>query len=1076
MIKMIKTVASPLHGTRFPWVRALSLAERLAVDTRPPHGAPADPEALSCALGRLADWRSQTPFEQDVWFAQRLLFDGLDEPGLLRLLAEPDDALLSRLPESPAWVDAVEEQLSRSSSAPATALLPQGFFTPLVEGAVEHAVGRVRLAAERLAGEHGAVPFDPRTVASLLATGLPQQLDGILGRTVVLEMQVARLTDQLDGATPDGRFQSFLAALREPERWRDFLAEYPVLARLLVETLDRWVNVSTEILERLSADWPRIVQTFWPGAEPGRLQGLTGGVGDSHAGGRSVRVLQLDGDQRLVYKPRPMGIDNRFSELLGWLNERGAPGLRTAKTLDCGDYGWMEFVPAEPCRTEAELRRFYLRQGAFLALLYVLNANDFHRENLIAAGEHPILIDLESLCSPDYGRSDPATFDSLAQFELNESVMRVMLLPFFHENRDGNVVDLSGLGGGEDQIAAHESLVWQAAGTDEMRLVRQRLRTQGAGNRPIFLGKVVNPLDFRSEIEEGFTAMYRLLLTHRAELLASGSPLDRFRGEEVRIIFRPSQFYGFILRESFHPDLLRDALDRDRHFDRLWFGMDRSHFGELSRRLIRSESEDLWRGDIPCFRARADSRDVRSSLGTHLPELLVRSGFEMIEDRFGRLGEGDLGKQLLFIRNSLMASAMEAGIGLKPYSIHGAATLPNQDGLHRWAGKAAERIEALALRFDGAASWLGLAEISGRGWWLRALDVDLYSGLPGLALFLAYYASVTGEERFTRLAEETLPTLRKRIDLRQRVRSLGAFEGWGGVLHVWTHLAQLWQRPDLLAEALAMVPRMETLADGDAELDLLRGGAGSIVPLLNLSRLTGSEAALAAACRMGDRLVAEAKPFEQGLGWQVKASPLRPLTGFSHGNSGFAWALLGLFAATGEERYRDTALGALDFEHTLFDPEAGNWPDLRGVPLDKTREAKRFMAAWCHGSCGIGLSRLRMLRHLDDPRLLRDARTAVETTSRHGFGWCHAICHGDLGALDLLLEASRTLGDPALEAEIEQRTGLLLASFEEHGFLCGIPGHVETPGLMDGLAGIGYGLLRLIAPDRVPSVLMLDPP
>jgi len=29
---------------------------------------------------------------------------------------------------------------------------------------------------------------------------------------------------------------------------------------------------------------------------------------------------------------------------------------------------------------------------------------------------------------------------------------------------------------------------------------------------------------------------------------------------------------------------------------------------------------------------------------------------------------------------------------------------------------------------------------------------------------------------------------------------------------------------------------------------------------------------------------------------------------------------------------------------------------------------------------------------------------------------------------------------------------------------------------MNGLAGIGYGLLRLVHPDRVPSVLVLDPP
>jgi lantibiotic modifying enzyme len=34
----------------------------------------------------------------------------------------------------------------------------------------------------------------------------------------------------------------------------------------------------------------------------------------------------------------------------------------------------------------------------------------------------------------------------------------------------------------------------------------------------------------------------------------------------------------------------------------------------------------------------------------------------------------------------------------------------------------------------------------------------------------------------------------------------------------------------------------------------------------------------------------------------------------------------------------------------------------------------------------------------------------------------------------------------------------------------------RVPGMMTGLAGIGYGLLRLAEPERVPSVPVLEPP
>ncbi|MDR3531448.1 MAG: lanthionine synthetase LanC family protein, partial [Rhodopila sp.] len=40
---------------------------------------------------------------------------------------------------------------------------------------------------------------------------------------------------------------------------------------------------------------------------------------------------------------------------------------------------------------------------------------------------------------------------------------------------------------------------------------------------------------------------------------------------------------------------------------------------------------------------------------------------------------------------------------------------------------------------------------------------------------------------------------------------------------------------------------------------------------------------------------------------------------------------------------------------------------------------------------------------------------------------------------------------------------------------CGVPGGGETPGLLLGLAGIGYFYLRLHSPSEVPSILLVEP-
>jgi lantibiotic modifying enzyme len=199
------------------------------------------------------------------------------------------------------------------------------------------------------------------------------------------------------------------------------------------------------------------------------------------------------------------------------------------------------------------------------------------------------------------------------------------------------------------------------------------------------------------------------------------------------------------------------------------------------------------------------------------------------------------------------------------------------------------------------------------------------------------------------------------------------------------------------------------------------------------------------------------------------------LTGFSHGAAGIAWALLELAVVSGEERFRTAALDAIAYERSLFSPDVGNWPDLRESNDSVTQSDKeKFMVAWCHGAPGIGLARLYSLQHLDDPATRKEIETALRTTLAHGFGHNHCLCHGDLGNLELLLQASQLIGSE-WQGHLNRMTGIIFESIKRHGWLCGNPVKVESPGLMTGLAGIGFELLRLAEPLRVPSVLVLAP-
>uniref|UniRef100_UPI00117E3FE9 lanthionine synthetase LanC family protein n=2 Tax=Streptomyces TaxID=1883 RepID=UPI00117E3FE9 len=86
-----------------------------------------------------------------------------------------------------------------------------------------------------------------------------------------------------------------------------------------------------------------------------------------------------------------------------------------------------------------------------------------------------------------------------------------------------------------------------------------------------------------------------------------------------------------------------------------------------------------------------------------------------------------------------------------------------------------------------------------------------------------------------------------------------------------------------------------------------------------------------------------------------------------------------------------------------------------------------------------------------------------------------SLGQGALGALEALTVLAERGDGPAAEA-LTLRTGQALAFVEAQGHRCATPDHVPSPGLLTGLSGIGYGLLRLAHPGTVPSVLLLGHP
>lgn len=1038
------------------------IAERLT-------GFPAGATPPPTPPRRYQQWRSQIPFNQDHYFAERLRQDKLNESQFQALLAETAPELQARQSQPPDWLGqlaAAFEQPQPPLPAGIAQQVNQSFLIALAP-LLAYSWQQLKASLVALSRRYAPLPFDPTTVGEMALAGLPDRLLLTISRTFVLEMHVARISGRLRGESPESRFQAYLDWLAEPQNRLAVWREYPVLARLIVARLNHWLVAQTELFSRLCADYSAICHTFNHGADIGPLIDLESHLGDSHHNGRTVTALHFANGLKIIYKPRPLEATAHFQHFLTWLNQRSQlPPFRILRWLNRPGYGWLEFVKQESCSSPAGIENFYRRQGAYLAILYALRANDFHFQNIIAAGEQPILIDLETFFQPAIGEFTAERANAQTHNMMMNSVLRVGLLPqtFAHWLDDDAVaIDFSGLGASGGQWWPKLIPTWSGSNTDEMRISHQRERFEGGHNQPLLNHRPVNPLHYAPQIKEGFSQMYQLLLTHQADLLATDGPLAPFAHDEMRVVLRATTIYSMLIKDGRHPDFMRNMLDRERFLDRLWIGI---QYRPEWQPLIAHERHDLHSEDVPLFLTRPDSRDLWSANGQHIPNYFDESGWSLTQKRLAKLGSADFSQQLWFVQAALSTLAMNDQQGLevvsRPEIAHPAPVSPTQ--FLAAARQIGDRLNQLALPGDdGRVGWIGLSLNQDR-WTLNPLGLDLYGGLPGVTLFLAYLGQITGDNSYRQLAEATLQTIRHELnEVKGALKLIGGFSGWGGILYTFSHLAALWHRPELLDQTIEYAAALPPLIEQDRYFDLIGGAAGCLAALNSLYALRPEPFLLKMMVQCGDLLVKNSQPMSTGLAWLTPVGPEQGLTGFSHGTAGIAWALLHLATRTGRDDFRQTALQAIAYEQQLFVPEVGNWPDLRPLPPDVPAG---FRIAWCHGATGIGLARLDTLPILDSPAIQADITAAIQTTLSGGFGKNHSLCHGDLGNLELLIGSGRE--------EANHWAAQIWHSLQQDGPQCGVPLNVETPGLMNGLAGIGYGLLRLATP--LPSPLLLQPP
>jgi type 2 lantibiotic biosynthesis protein LanM len=848
------------------------------------------------------------------------------------------------------------------------------------------------------------------------------------------------LTEQLNharrGRPPSASTEHELHAFfrRLPHLGRPFETT-PVVPRLLALRAQLWCAAFERFIDRLIADWPAIERKRLVSTD--RLEVVSfDAAGDEHRGSQVVRVIRFD-QSALVYKPHSVSVDERYDALLQWLTSK-QPGLRfrSRRLLDLGTHGWTEYVRAEPCQTHEDAIAFYERLGAQLALVHLLQGTDFHVDNLVAAGAFPVLVDVEALFH------QPLVVEPTDRLKaaLEASVIGTGLVP-----TSASADDQSG-------IAGHRSnSEWGLRWVDD-GLVRRReegwVSTPTPENAPSLAGARLDPHEFIEPLRNGFRQTLRCVIEHREALLASGGPLDAFEGAETRVILRPTRIYAMLLNGSRHPSRLESEEKQRAHFDRL---VTLASPNPMLMALARAEVTALAQGDIPTFRSSPDSRCLTTDDGEDI-EVFEDSALTQVRQRLRALDETAVARQDALLRGALRTLEIESTKGRVFVEAPLSPGAPvERAALEAEAERIVEQLRLTAVRAGGLATWFGLSSTRGESYRWAPVRADLYEGLPGIALCLAAAAKAFQRPTYATLAHEAARTWETLLPSHPATH--GLYGGLGGALLAIDRLTQY--DIDLTAHLPNLIGTLTQSIEQDLGLDVVAGAAGTVLAALAVNQPTHREALETLAFSAGEHL--RRQLFPEG---RLKNS----LTGFAHGATGYALAFGLLEQLAPGYGFRDACAGALAFEREHFDEQRGNWRDLRAP------ERTDFATSWCYGAPGVVLALLALpscVSHLVPENELAAAAVGIE---RDGFGKGHCLCHGDVGNLEALAALARR-GFGHVERP-RQLAGAVVAQMQTHGWLSGAPLGAETPGLMMGLAGMGYGLLSLAQPDVFPTLLV----
>lgn len=891
---------------------------------------------------------------------------------------------------------------------------------------------------------------------------LKNQLQKICLRALILQMQEYKKRRILKGKNEVEEYRFFCENIIGHDNFRTKLYEkYPVLKECIENQMEFGRAFYKEIIENYEKDRDDINKVFGNVRTVTRIIKIENDLGDTHQQGKQVARIHLDNGEVIIYKPRTMANELFYNRLLGEIIQ--ATGIEQYQylILSYTDHSWCECVEHESCTMHGQLKEYYKRMGVHLFAAYLLGTKDLHCENMIAHGAYPVIVDLEVLIH-NVNKIEAMTPTQRLEQNIQESVLTSGMLPNYMWNRDGNGVDLSGMGGKSGQAYPFKIPTIINPETSNMYIGYDNPITRSSKNLPMINGKPADILSFSKEIREGFDAAYRAVYKNKEKYRIILKNMHQIRN---RVLLMNTQQYSMILSLSYHPDFLKNADQRRELFDSI-----KSLKRAKKETIYLSEIESLLRGDIPYFYAKGNEKELCSDTRAVDLEYFDKTAAELVSERLDKLDELDLNRQLQYIKLSIeMSGTNKENCKNRVYSCYENTTCSKRVG-----ECVEEPMKALADRLLNSVLWnqtktevnwevIGFNQAHIATWQIGTMNMYLYSGLAGMLLIMYKLQQFDTRELvlnvFMALKEQLFTYTKNGMDAYVNLcsQNTGMYDGESSIVYTYL-LLYAWSNEKIYLDyAVNHAEIVLGLLKKDDKYDLMNGNAGAARVLLQLYEITLNTKYLHGAEEAIRELMKYSEKMEVGIGWRV-VKEMPPMSGMAHGNSGVLPSVLLLWKLTKKAIYMKWAEQILAYEDFLYDESIENWTDVR----DADNAADKIgNVAWCHGAAGILQSRMECYLACKDmfesgmrDRVKKDIERAYSKLNQFWKRDSYTLCHGICGNIWILEQAAKALGR---KVQSQKQLDIVKEQIYQEIYL--LPQEQNNPSLMNGYGGILYWMM-----------------